>query len=156
MFRWLAPGVPAFRRRLGGIAFLIALACSSGGPLARIHTAAEKVVVVSLEVASTPDAMAHGLMYRSALPDGHGMLFVFPDDGDHQFWMKNTLIPLDMLFVAADGRIVGIHADATPLSTAPITVGSPSRWVVEVPGGFARRSGIATGDRVELAGVRLP
>lgn len=109
-----------------------------------------------IEMALTPQQQEQGLMYRKSLAPDAGMLFVFPKTQTATFWMKNTLIPLDMLFVAADGRIVGIHADATPLSTAPITVGSPSRWVVEVPGGFARRSGIATGDRVELAGVRLP
>ena len=67
--------------------------------------------------------------------------------------MKNTLIPLDMIFIAADGRIVGIHADATPLSTAAIGVGKPSRFVLEVPGGYARRRGIASGDRVDFGGV---
>jgi hypothetical protein len=94
-------------------------------------------------------------MYRTALPEGRGMLFVFDRDADHGFWMKNTLIPLDMLFIAADGRLVGIHANATPLSTAQITAGAPSRFVLEVPGGFAARHGVATGDRVEFAGVRL-
>ena len=130
-------------------------ACSGTGPVARIHTTGGPVDV-ALEVAATPETQQRGLMYRSALADDHGMLFVFPIDSEHEFWMKNTLISLDMLFVAADGRIVGIHADATPLSTAPITVGTPSRWVIEVPGGFARKNGLAAGDRVELAGVRLP
>ena len=129
--------------------------CRSSGPLAVIHTASGPVRV-TLEVASTPDALAKGLMYRNALPDGHGMLFVFTADADHRFWMKNTLIPLDMLFIAADGRVVGIHADATPLSTAQVGVGRPSRFVLEVPGGYAARRGIATGDRVELVGVTAP
>ena len=84
------------------------------------------------------------------------MLFIFAEDRDHEFWMKNTFIPLDMLFIAADGRVVGVHADATPLSTARIAAGTPSRFVLEVAGGFAARHGIAPGDRVELDGVRLP
>ena len=67
--------------------------------------------------------------------------------------MKNTLIPLDMLFIAADGRVAGIHANATPLSTVSIAVGQPSRYVLEVPGGYAQRRGIEPGDRVELIGV---
>jgi len=134
----------------------LALACSRPhGPVARIHARGGDVEV-GLEVADTADAQRRGLMYRSSLPDGRGMLFIFADDRDHEFWMKNTLIPLDMLFIAGDGRVVGIHADATPLSTAPIAAGMPSRFVLEVPGGFAARHGIAPGDRVELDGVRLP
>jgi uncharacterized membrane protein (UPF0127 family) len=84
------------------------------------------------------------------------MLFVFEEDADHEFWMKNTVIPLDMLFIAADGRLVGIRANATPLSTASVGVGAPSRFVLEVPGGWAARHGVAPGARVELRGVHLP
>lgn len=136
-------------------AFVLALVVGcrhDGRPVARIATA-RGAVDVALEVASTPDAKQRGLMYRNALADGTGMLFVFDDDSDHSFWMKNTLIPLDMLFIAADGRIVGIHANAKPLSLANISVGNPSRYVLEVPGGWAARHGVATGDRVDLRGV---
>ena len=84
------------------------------------------------------------------------MLFVFDEDRNHSFWMKNTLIPLDMLFIARDGTVVGIHANATPLSTADIAVGKPSRYVLEVPGGWAARHGIAAGAQVEFRGVHLP
>jgi uncharacterized membrane protein (UPF0127 family) len=133
-----------------------ASACArDAGPLARVRTA-RGTADVALEVADTPATRSRGLMYRNALPDGSGMLFVFDDDADHEFWMKNTLIPLDMLFIAADGRIVGIRADATPLSTAAIGVGAASRFVLEVPGGWAGRHGVAAGDRVELVGVRTP
>ena len=135
---------------------LLASACAgSSGPVARIASAGG-TVDVALEVADTPEKQQRGLMYRSALPDGHGMLFVFDDDVDHTFWMKNTLIPLDMLFIASDGRVVGVHANATPLSTASIAVGTPSRFVLEVPGGYAASHGIAPGARVEFRGVRLP
>jgi uncharacterized membrane protein (UPF0127 family) len=152
--------------RAGAVALaMVALACARGGPVAAIHTGGG-TVEVQLEVARTPAELERGLMYRSALADGHGMLFVFADDANHQFWMKNTVIPLDMLFIARDGpgtvgsggggRIVGIHRDATPLSTAQIGVGAPSRYVLEVPGGYARRRGIAVGDSVELVGVPAP
>jgi len=135
---------------------LLAVACAgSSGPVARISSAGG-TVDVTLEVADTPERQQRGLMYRSTLPDGHGMLFVFDQDEDHTFWMKNTLIPLDMLFIAADGRVVGIHAEATPLSTASIGVGMPSRFVLEVPGGWTARHRIAPGARVEFHGVRLP
>ena len=126
--------------------------CGRGGPEAVIDTARGRVRV-TLEVAATDEARRRGLMYRSSLADDRGMLFVFPADADHAFWMKNTLIPLDMLFIAADGRVAGIHANATPLSTVAIAVGRPSRYVLEVPGGYTRRRGIAPGDRVELIGV---
>lgn len=142
-------------RAIVSLLALAALAAACGrpeGPLARIHTA-KGVVEVTLEVAATPESLQRGLMYRRSLPDDHGMLFVFPAEADHPFWMKNTLIPLDMLFIASDQRIVGIRANTTPLSTAPVAVGRPTRWVLEVPGGYAARRGIAPGDRIELSGI---
>jgi uncharacterized membrane protein (UPF0127 family) len=142
-------------RRVASALLAVALACAGGGPVARIETGTG-TVSVALEVADSPEALERGLMYRKELRDGHGMLFVFPDESEHSFWMKNTLIPLDMLFIAGDGRIVGVHPDATPLSTAQITVGKPSRFVLEVPGGFAARHGVASGDRIVLSGVRVP
>jgi uncharacterized membrane protein (UPF0127 family) len=137
------------------LAALLAAACAERPPAARIHTAGG-VVEVAVEVAATPEALQRGLMYRTELPDGHGMLFVFPEDRDHRFWMKNTLIPLDMLFIGADGTIVGVHANATPLSTASVGVGRPSRYVLEVPGGWAARRGVAAGQRVELPPIARP
>lgn len=131
----------------------LVLGCAESAPVAVVHRADASTVSVQLEVVSTPDAMERGLMYRSSLPEDHGMLFVFPDPEDHSFWMKNTLIPLDMLFIAHDGRIVGIHADAVPLSLAPLSVGVPSSLVLEVNGGWAARHSVRTGDRLEFHGV---
>jgi len=108
---------------------------------------------VGLEVVDTPAGRERGLMYRSSMPEDHGMLFIFPDEVERSFWMKNTLIPLDMLFIASDGRIVGIAADATPLTTTARSVGQPSRYVLETNGGWAARHGVRAGDRVELRGV---
>ena len=108
---------------------------------------------VGLEVVDTPAARERGLMYRSSMPEDHGMLFVFPDDVVRSFWMKNTLIPLDMLFIDAEGRIVGIHADAVPLTTTPRSAGVASRYVLETNGGWAGRHGVRAGDRVEFHGV---
>lgn len=93
-------------------------------------------------------------MYREKLEDGHGMLFAFDDETDRSFWMKNTIIPLDMIFIGGDRTIVGVRANTTPLSLAPVSVGRPSRWVLEVAGGYAARAGIATGDRVLLPGAQ--
>jgi uncharacterized protein len=149
----------AMTRRLRVRVALVAgawlLACGRGGPEAVIHTA-RGPVRVTLEVAATDESRRRGLMYRSSLADGHGMLFVFPTEEQHAFWMKNTLIPLDMVFIDGKRQIVGVHPEATPLSTASIAVGHPSRYVLEVPGGYAARRGIAVGDRVELAGVPSP
>jgi uncharacterized membrane protein (UPF0127 family) len=135
---------------------LLAVACrSTSGPVARIETA-RGPLEVALEVANTPATRQRGLMYRTALADGHGMLFVFDTDAIQSFWMKNTLIPLDMIFIAADGRIVGVHANAKPYSLASVSVGVPSRYVLEVPGGWAATHGVETGNRVELRGVPPP
>ena len=150
----MVPGRRSAATRVALI-LLFAVACGARGPTATIHTH-QGPVDVGLEIADTDETRTRGLMYRQALADGRGMLFVFPETEEHSFWMKNTLIPLDMLFIGDDGAIVGIHADATPLSTAPISVGRPSRWVLEVPGGWAARRGVAAGDRVELRGVRSP
>jgi uncharacterized membrane protein (UPF0127 family) len=135
------------------------IACAGDTPTATIQTKAGPVVV-DLEVADTPEKTQRGLMYRTELADGDGMLFIFAADADHSFWMKNTYISLDLIFIAytgpTSGRIAGIHADAKTLSTAPIRVGTPSRWVLEVPAGWCARSGVAVGDTVELAGVLPP
>jgi uncharacterized membrane protein (UPF0127 family) len=143
--------------QIATVAILLAALAGCGpslpsGPNARIHSA-RGPIDVALEVANTPAALQRGLMFRQSLADGHGMLFVFAQDSDHEFWMKNTYISLDLIYIAADGHIVGIHPNATPLSEAGISVGRPSRYVLEVPGGYAARQGIATGDRVELSGL---
>src|SRR5439155_20721144 len=135
------------------VAAALALAgCRARGPVAVIRGPGG-VAEVSLEVAATPAEWERRLMYRSSLAEGRGMLFVFDEDGNHGFWMKNTLIPLDMLFIARDGTVVGVHANATPLSTANISVGQSSRYVLDVPRGWAARHGIAAGARVEVRGV---
>jgi hypothetical protein len=147
------------RRTAGAGAFLgalaVAAACGGTEPLAVIHTRGGPVEV-RLELARTPAEQRQGLMYRTALADGAGMLFLFDADTDHRFWMKNTFIPLDMIFIDRDLRIVGIHPNAVPQSTAAVGVGRPSRYVLEVPGGWAARRGVAAGDRVELRGVSAP
>ena len=138
--------------RAAAAAALALAGCRDRGPVAVIRGPGG-AVEVSLEVAATPAERERGLMYRTSLADGRGMLFVFDEDRNHSFWMKNTLIPLDMLFIARDGTVVGIHANATPQSTADIAVGMPSRYVLEVPGGWAARHGISAGARVEFRRV---
>lgn len=108
---------------------------------------------VAVEVVRTDEARARGLMFRSALAADAGMLFVFEESGEHAFWMKNTLIPLDMIFIDDDGRIVGIVERAEPHSTRSRSVGAPSRYVLEVNGGWTRARGVAAGDRVRFENV---
>ena len=101
-----------------------------------------------VEVARTNVKRARGLMFRTRLAADAGMLFVYERHGPVVMWMKNTLISLDMLFIAADGRIVRIAANTTPLSEKMISSGSPVRAVLELPAGTAARLGIAPGGRV--------
>jgi hypothetical protein len=87
-------------------------------------------------------------MFRRELPEGQGMLFDFQFDQNVAFWMKNTYIPLDMLFIRSDGRILRIAENTEPLSERNIPSGGPVRAVLEVIGGTAKKLGIAAGDRV--------
>jgi uncharacterized protein len=135
------------------IVLAFALGCAADGPSATIHRADGSTVSVALEVMNTPAGRERGMMYRTSNPEDHGMLFVFPEETVHPFWMKNTLISLDMLFIAADGRIVGIHPDAVPLSTHSLSVGKPSLYVLEVNGGWAARNNVREGDRIEFHAV---
>ena len=106
------------------------------------------VHVFAVEMASTPEEQAKGLMFRRHLPEGQGMLFDFHREQPTSFWMKNTYIPLDMIFIRGDGRILRIAENTEPLSEALVTSGGPVRAVLEVIAGTARKLGIAPGDRV--------
>jgi len=102
----------------------------------------------TVELATTPDQMERGLMFRRSLAPDAGMLFVYPDARQVEFWMKNTLIPLDMLFIAADGKVSRIVERTVPLSETPISSVDEIRAVLEVNGGTAARLGIKPGDVV--------
>jgi uncharacterized membrane protein (UPF0127 family) len=102
----------------------------------------------AVELVDNDGDRAKGLMYRKELPEGRGMLFDFHREQDVSFWMQNTYIPLDMMFIRADGRILRIAENTEPLSTKMIASGGQVRAVLEVIGGTARKLGIAPGDRV--------
>jgi len=110
---------------------------------------------VDVEIATTTPSRNRGMMWRRELADGKGMLFVFAKDDEHGFWMRNTLIPLDMLFIDSSEKIVGIVAQATPRSLTNRTVGRPSRYVLEVPGGWSEKRGIIAGSKVEIQGASM-
>ena len=103
------------------------------------------------EIAATPEAKERGLMFRQALPENQAMIFEFSPPQPVQFWMKNTLIPLDMIFVRGDGVIAGVAENAVPGSLDPIGVGEPVAAVIEVAGGVAHKDGIHKGDHVSGA-----
>jgi uncharacterized membrane protein (UPF0127 family) len=102
----------------------------------------------TVEIADTEASREKGLMFRKSLPEGAGMLFDFKSEQPVGFWMENTYIPLDMIFIRADGRIAKIVANTKPLSKDIIPSGVPVLAVLEVAGGTARKLGIEPGDRV--------
>lgn len=106
------------------------------------------VHIFSVEVVDNDADRAKGLMYRKELPEGRGMLFDFHRDQEVSFWMQNTYIPLDMIFIRGDGRILRIEENTEPLSTRMIPSRGAVRAVLEVIGGTSRKLGIAPGDRV--------
>ena len=143
-------------RRLSTAAVLVSVAALAlaGDPAAGADPHTLEIVsqsgvhVFSVELAVTDEERARGLMFRRELPDGKGMLFDFGRDQEVAMWMQNTLIPLDMLFITAGGRIVRIAENTEPMSTRIIPSGGPVRAVLEVIGGTAKKYGIAAGDRV--------
>ena len=118
-----------------------------------IETAAGARHPVRVELARTDAERSRGLMYREQLDDDAGMLFLFSESEEHAFWMKNTLLSLDMIFIGEDGRIVGIVQRATPQTLELRTVGLPSRYVLEVNGGWSAARGVKAGDRVKFENV---
>jgi hypothetical protein len=133
---------------------LLAGACSKTSPAVCIEKRDGSTVCVSVETARTQSQRQLGLMYRRELAPGRGMLFVFEAETPQAFTMRNTYIPLDMIFIGGDRRIKGIVENAPPLTAGPFKVDAPSRYVLEVTGGFCRDNGIAAGDRVTFRSVQ--
>lgn len=102
----------------------------------------------TMEVVDTPESRAKGLMFRTALAPDAGMLFDFKESRQVSFWMQNTLIPLDMLFIRQDGTIANIHVNAKPLDPTSIPSDGPVQFVFEIAGGRSVELGIKAGDRV--------
>lgn len=107
---------------------------------------------IKVEIAASAEQRTMGLMFREKLPSDAGMLFVFKAPSRPSFWMKNTRIPLDLIFADSSGRIVGIVANAEPFSEASLSVEDESQFVLEVNAGFCRRHGIRRGDRFKFEG----
>jgi uncharacterized membrane protein (UPF0127 family) len=152
--QWTAP----FRRSLAGVVLAAVIA---GVPLAAaaaddahavLHTS-KGDFPFTIEIADTEASREQGLMYRKSLAPDAGMLFDFHREQPVEFWMVNTLIPLDMIFIDADGTVKSVHADAVPEDATPIPSGVPVRFVFEIAGGRAAQIGLMPGDRLEQARV---
>ena len=127
------------------------------GPRAVIAQSLDKLEIDSasgahtfdVEIADNEASREQGLMYRRFMPDDRGMLFNFKEEAPVAFWMKNTYIPLDMIFISRQGVVKKIAANAEPLSERLIPSGGPAYGVLEINGGLAARLGIKPGDRVK-------
>jgi len=115
----------------------------------------ERRVTFRVELAITPPEQERGLMFRKSMDADAGMLFVSENERPHVFWMKNTLIPLDMIFIGANRRIVGIVQNAEPQSLTGRQVDGPSQYVLEIGGGLSASLGIRAGQFVEFRGVPM-
>ena len=151
----LVSAVRPLRPLLWLVAALFALVGAFAGPAAQAASfqpleivTKNGVHVFSVEMATTEQEKETGLMYRKELPDGKGMLFDFSPEQQVSMWMKNTYVPLDMIFIRADGRILRIAENTEPLSTKIISSGGLAKGVLEVVAGTAQKYGIQPGDRV--------
>jgi uncharacterized protein len=140
---------------LTAAAFAILSTFSAGAQLQRFDTPELTILSATgphrftVEVAETPGQMEQGLMFRRTMAPDAGMLFDYKVPTVATMWMRNTLIPLDMLFVDGQGRIVNIHQRAVPLALDVISAAGPVRAVIELNGGTAERLGIVPGDKVQ-------
>jgi uncharacterized membrane protein (UPF0127 family) len=130
------------------LAGLALSACASTDERLVLHTARGDFTF-TVEIADTDAERARGLMFRTALAPDAGMLFDYHHEQLTAFWMQNTLIPLDMIFISADGVVKTIHVNARPMDTTSIPSEVPVQFVLEIPGGRSTEIGLRPGDRVE-------
>jgi uncharacterized membrane protein (UPF0127 family) len=135
------------------LAMLASVSACQAEPKVAIATKDGKEIVFQVEIADTPSKREMGLQYRHDLADDKGMIFLFPTEAPLSFWMKNTPIPLDMLFINGERKIVGIVEQATPFTLEPRAVAAPSKYVLEINGGLAKLHGFKTGDGVRFDGI---
>lgn len=135
-------------RLLAVLGIFMLLACSPSESQVILHTA-DGPVSFKAEVVDTQELRSKGLMFRQELAPNAGMLFDFQEERKVAFWMRNTFIPLDMIFVRADGIIANIHVNARPQDPTSIPSDGPVRFVFEIPGGRTVEIGLKAGDRLE-------
>ncbi len=106
------------------------------------------------ELAVTPEEQSLGLMFRQSLDPDKGMLFIFEGDGPRSFWMRNTYIPLDLIFINSGNEVIHVHHSAKPKDETSILSGSPAQYVLEVKAGRAKACGIRKGTKLTIADTR--
>ena len=159
-------GTPDPRRLIFFLVFCTVSAChgapKSADAVTPAPAAGPRVVlpsgaVYSVELARTPEEQAQGLMFRESLPEKMGMLFLFPDKGVHRFWMKNTMIPLDMIWMDAEGKVLFVSADTPPCKADPCpSYGpeSPAASVLEIAGGKAAKEKVVVGSVLQFKDLK--
>jgi uncharacterized membrane protein (UPF0127 family) len=120
------------------------------GTLTFVRADGTDAATIDIEIADTPQKRETGLMGRPTLGERQGMLFIFEEEQDLAFWMMNTMISLDMLFVDGRNEIVTIHSHTKPFSTDSYPATKPGRYVVEVNAGYCEAHGIQVGDRIRF------
>ena len=141
----------AARLALALLVLSVASACSADNR-AVFHTS-KGDFPFTVEIADTEASRERGLMFRTSLAPDAGMLFDYHHEQQASFWMQNTLIPLDMIFISADGIVKTIHVNARPMDTTSIPSEVPIRFVMEIPGGRSEEIGLKVGDRFEQSRV---
>jgi len=147
IFNYLGPAFGAVRLAFVLVLLSVATACSADNR-GVFHTT-KGDFAFNLEVADTEAQRERGLMFRTELAPDAGMLFDYHKEQLAAFWMQNTLIPLDMIFVAADGTVKTIHVNARPEDPTTIPSEVPVRFVIEIPGGRSQEIGLKVGDKFE-------
>ncbi len=115
--------------------------------------AAPQSTTITVEIARKDHDRQRGLMYRQSMPQDQGMIFAFEEKSNHSFWMHNTCIPLDMLYLDDDGLIVGIEENTPTMSDDTFEVGCDSKYVLEVNAGWTRAHGVMAGQRAKIEGI---
>lgn len=125
--------------------------CAGAAPRSDLPTVRMKIGdrTFTLEVAATPASRERGLMFRNSMPDDHGMIFVFPEEAMRRFWMKNTKIPLDIIYVNAARKIVSIK-QMKPFDESGATSDEPAMYAIELNKDMARKIGIKVGDVLDI------
>jgi len=145
-------------RGLLGLSLLLLLSAPTSLPRQEVWitrgASQQEIARFTVEVADTPETWERGLMERASLAPNAGMIFLFPDIAPRAFWMMHTLIPLDMLFIDADNRVINIQDNAPPCEPPrrcpTYRSTAPAKYVLEIPGGRARALGIRAGDHVHF------